>query len=52
LRRVGEEKLTDVNEAAGEGLPPSKLLTGRSLAPALGLRAGSTGFVILMQTGS
>jgi hypothetical protein len=37
---------------AGEVLPPSNPLTDQSLAPALGLRAGSTGFLIQSQTGS
>jgi hypothetical protein len=35
--------------AAGEVLPPSKPLTGPGLAPALGLRAGGTGFFIVAQ---
>ena len=31
---------------AGEGLPPSKLLTGPSVSPAVSLRAGDNVFIL------
>jgi hypothetical protein len=41
-----------LQKAAGEVSPPSRSLTDQGLAPALGLRADGSGFVIVLQAGS
>jgi hypothetical protein len=41
-----------IPDLVGAVLPPGRLRSGPGTAPALGLRAGSTGFFILSQTES